>query len=109
ERAIVVRQRFTRAELHLLESTLATKRERVFGDVDTLRIAKLRKHQKVRTRAATNVEYARATIGHTAANVLDETREDLAATGIPPVRLLDAEHDWICVFLHRRPRIRRIN
>src|SRR5689334_24440976 len=88
KRAVFVRKLLCRAKLHVLEPTLATKRECIFRKIDTFRIAILRKHQKVRARATTNVEYAWPAISHTATNILEKTRKDLTLSGILPVRLL---------------------
>src|SRR6185312_8922511 len=100
KRAVLVRQLFTRGESNLVESTLPTKRQRIFRDINSLRLAVLRKHQQVRSRTATDVENSRTSIINLPANLFHESSEDLAAPGIPPVRLLNAEHNWICVFLH---------
>jgi len=100
ERAVVVRKFFTGAELHFVESTLATERECIFGNIDTLGVAVLRKHQQVRTRAATDVENSRSPIGNVAANLFDKARENAAPPDVPPVRLFHAKEDGIRVLHH---------
>src|SRR6185369_2635727 len=62
KRAVVVRHLFTRAECDLVQSSLATKRERVLGNVYALGVTVLRKHQQIGASSATHVENARASV-----------------------------------------------
>src|SRR6185369_12078445 len=66
EGSVVVRKLFTCAKLHVLQSALATERQRVFRNIDTFCVAVFRKHQQICTRPAADVENARTPVRHLA-------------------------------------------
>jgi hypothetical protein len=100
ECAIFVRQFFAGAKAYLVEPALATESKCIFGDVDAICVAVFLKQEQVRPCSATDVENSRASIGYTPANVFDKRGNDLAASGVPPMRLLHAKEDRIRVLHH---------